>query len=162
MLDYDDGRAVVQKRLKNAQQHPHVQRMQADGRLVEHENRVLLRFADLACQLQTLRLAAGEAWRLLAQREVAKAKLLQNVQPLTNGFHIPAKLDGGGYVHIHQLRQGNARAGPSCKLDAVCRPRVTGAAAVRAGDVDVRQELHVQTDDACSVAAGTAQGTGVV
>ena len=56
-------------------------------------------------------------------------------------------------VHIHQLRQGNACAGPSCKLDAVCRPRVTGAAAVRAGDIHVRKELHVKADNSGSVAA---------
>ena len=75
MFDDDDRRAIVQQRLKDAEQHPHIQRVQPDGRFVEDENGIRLRFADLACQLEPLRLAAGQARRFLAEREIAEAEL---------------------------------------------------------------------------------------
>ena len=106
VLDDDDRRAAVQQRLKDAEQHPHVQRVQPDGGFVEDENRIGLRFADLACQLEPLRFAAGQARCFLAEREIAKAKLPENVQPLADGFHIPAEVNSGINIHIHQLRQG--------------------------------------------------------
>ena len=58
MLNDDDRRAVIQKRLKNPHEHLHVQRVQADGRLVEHEHGVRLRAPDFAGQLQALRFSA--------------------------------------------------------------------------------------------------------
>ena len=75
MLNDDDGRTVVQQRLKNAEQHPHIQRMQADGRLVEYKDGIRLRSADLAGQLQALGFAAGQARSFLAQRQVAQPQL---------------------------------------------------------------------------------------
>ena len=73
MFNDNDRRAIVQKRLKDAEQNPHVQRVQPDGGFVEDENRIGLRFADLACQLEPLRFAAGQARCFLAEREIAKA-----------------------------------------------------------------------------------------
>ena len=74
MLDDDDRRALVEQRLEYAQQHPHVERVQADGRLVKDEHGVRLRAARLARKLETLRLAAGETRRLLAEREIPQPK----------------------------------------------------------------------------------------
>ena len=51
VLDDHDRCAVVDQCLKNAQQHLHVERVQADGRLVENEDGVRLRFANLAGEL---------------------------------------------------------------------------------------------------------------
>ena len=51
VLDDDDGRAVIQQRLKNTEQHANIQRMQADRRLIEHKDGVRLRSADLAGEL---------------------------------------------------------------------------------------------------------------
>ena len=76
VLNDDDGRAAIEQRLEHAQQHPHIQRVQADARLVEHEHGIRLDAPDLAGQLQPLRLAAGEARRFLAEREVTEAELL--------------------------------------------------------------------------------------
>ena len=109
MLDDDNGRAVIEQRLKNAEQHPHVERVQTDGRFVEHENGIRLRFADLAGQLQPLRLAAGETGRFLAQREIAKTQLPEDSQLLADGFSVFAKFHGAVHVHVHELRQRSAR-----------------------------------------------------
>ena len=54
MLDDHHSRTIVQQGLEHPQQHLHIQRVQADGRLVEHEHGIGLGPADLAGQLQTL------------------------------------------------------------------------------------------------------------
>ena len=74
VLDHDHRRAACQKRLEHAEQHPHVERMQPDGRLVEHKHGIVLRPSDLACQLEALRLAAGQPRRFLAERARAAAE----------------------------------------------------------------------------------------
>ena len=51
VLDDHDRCAVVQKRLEDAEQHANIQRMQADRRFIEDEDRVGLRAADLAGEL---------------------------------------------------------------------------------------------------------------
>ena len=108
MLDDDDGRTVVQQRLKNTEQHANIQRMQADGRLIEHKDGVRLRPADLAGELKPLCLAAGQARRFLAQRQVAEAQLPENGQSLADGLPVPAEFQRGIHVHIHQLRKRSA------------------------------------------------------
>ena len=57
-------------------------------------------------QLQPLCFSAGKARRFLAQRQVAKAQLLEYLQPLTDSFHLFAEVDRGVHIHIHQFRQG--------------------------------------------------------
>ena len=136
--------------------------MQADGRLVEHEHGIGLGPADLAGQLQTLGFAAGKAGRFLAQSQVAKAQLLQDLQLLADRFHVPAKIDGRVHVHVHQLRQRGRLPRRAGQFYQSGRPGIAGTTAVRAGDVHIRQELHVQAHLAGAVAAGTAQGPGVV
>ena len=66
MLNDDDRRAVFDQGLEHTQQRAHVQRVQADGRLVKDKHRVMLGLAHLAGQLQPLCLAAGQARRFLA------------------------------------------------------------------------------------------------
>ena len=157
MFNDNDRRAIVQKRLKDAEQNPHVQRVQPDGGFVEDENRIGLRFADLACQLEPLRFAAGQARCFLAEREIAKAKLPENVQPLADGFHVLTEIDGRIHIHIHQLRQRRGYACLVCEPYIIGGPCIARATAVRAGNVNVRQELHVEAYYARSVAAGAAE-----
>ena len=78
MLNDDDRRAVFDQGSEHAQQRAHVQRVQADGRLVKDKHCVMLGPAHLAGQLQPLCFAAGQARRFLAQRQVAKAQILQH------------------------------------------------------------------------------------
>ena len=69
---------LVDERLEYAQQRPHVERVQADGRLVEDEHRESsCAAAHLAGELEPLRLAAGETGRRFAEGEVAQAQIMQ-------------------------------------------------------------------------------------
>ena len=51
VLDDDDGGARFHQLVKHFEQYLYVERVQADGRLVEDEDRVLLRFSHLGGQL---------------------------------------------------------------------------------------------------------------
>ena len=162
MLNDNDRGAVIQQRLEHAQQHPHIQRMQTDAGLVEYEYRVRLRAANLAGQLEPLRLAARQAGRFLAQCQIAQAQMFQHLQALADRFHIMAKRNGRAYVHVHQLGQGNHLPRLAAQLYIVGSARIARAAAIGTGNVHIGQKLHVQTDHARAVAAGTAQIARVV
>ena len=103
MFDNDDSCAVVNKRLKYSEQYLNVERMQPNGRLVEHKHGIRLCSADFTCQFEPLRLAARKARRFFAEREIPQSELPQNIQLLADGFHIPAEVDCRVHVHIHQF-----------------------------------------------------------
>ena len=148
---------MIQERLKDTQQNPHIQRMQADGGFVKDKNRIGLCFSNFAGKLQSLCLAAGQSGRFFAKCQVAEAKLPENPKLLADPLHILAEVECGVHIHVHQLRQGNARTVFISEPDCVSGLVIAGPAAVRAGNVDIRQELHVETDNAGSVAAGAAK-----
>ena len=51
MLDDDNRGPLLDQRLKYGKERPHIQRVKADGRLIENENRVRLAFSHLFRQL---------------------------------------------------------------------------------------------------------------
>ena len=51
MLDDDDGCAAFDERFKDAQKRLHIQRMQADGRLIKDKDGIALRTPHFARQL---------------------------------------------------------------------------------------------------------------
>jgi len=59
MLNNDDGRTALHERLKDAEQHLCIERIQTDRRLVKDEYEVLLPLAHITHKLQPLRLAEG-------------------------------------------------------------------------------------------------------
>ena len=58
----------------------HVARMQADARLVEHEQRVDQRRAERGRQVDALDLAAGERARLAVERQIAQAHVAKEAR----------------------------------------------------------------------------------
>jgi hypothetical protein len=61
---------------------PHVARMQADRRLVEHEQRVDQRRAERRRQIDPLHFAAGQRARLPIEREIAETDVEQELRRL--------------------------------------------------------------------------------
>ncbi len=72
VLNDHDGCALGDERPKHFEEYLHIQRVQADRWLVKDEDRILLCPADLACELQALRLSAGKARRFLPQRQIGE------------------------------------------------------------------------------------------
>lgn len=72
MLNDHHSGPAVNETLEHAQQGAHIQRVQADGRLVEYKHGVGLPFAHLAGELEPLGLPARKAGGGLAQSQVAQ------------------------------------------------------------------------------------------
>ena len=75
VLDHHHRGAVGDKPLQHAEQHLHIERMQADRRLVKHKESVCLVARELARELEALGLAARERRRGLAERKVAEPQV---------------------------------------------------------------------------------------
>ena len=172
MLDHDDRRALVHQPVEDVQQRPDIQGMQADGGLIKDEHGVGLSLPHLAGKLEALGFTAGKTGRLLAQGQVPEAHLAEESEPSRDKGQVRAGRHRLVHAHRHQLGQG---AGLRrllrtllfsfflCHAQDLARlRRVAAAAAVRARDVDIRQELYVQADLPRPVAGRAAQGSGVV
>ncbi len=81
VLDHHERVAGVAQALHHVDHAPHVARVQADRRLVQHEERVHERGAQRRGEVDALHLAAGERARLPVEREVAQAHLAHEAKP---------------------------------------------------------------------------------
>ena len=164
VLDHDDRVAGVDQPVQHARQLLDVGHVQADGRLVEHVERVpdlarRVRAAPpasspfgrtldkLGHQLDALRLAAGERRALLAEREVAQPHVLQERQAVMDRRVRGEEIHR--VVHAHQEHVADALVleahGERLGIEA-------RAAAGLAGHLHVGQEGHLDPLDALSLA----------
>ena len=81
VLHHHERVARVAQPLHHADHAAHVARMQADRRLVQHEERVHERGAQRRGEVDALHLAAGERARLAVEGEVAQAHLAHEAKP---------------------------------------------------------------------------------
>ena len=162
MFDHNDCCAGVEKRLKYTEQYLHIKRVQTDRRLIKYEHGIRLCSADLTCQFEPLCLAARKPRCFFTERQISKTELLQDIQPLADGFHIPAEIHCGVHIHIHQLGERNTCAILVCEIYTVSRSCIARAAAIGAGNVHIRQKLHIKTDNTRAVTAGATQRTCIV
>ena len=89
VFDDEQGVSGIDEALKNLEEHLHVIKVQAGGGFVEQEESRfwseglrVLKFREVADELEALALAAGKGVDRLAQPDVAKADLLQQLQTL--------------------------------------------------------------------------------
>ena len=162
VFDDHDGRAGRHESVEHAEQHPHIERMQANGRLVEHEHGVRLSPAHFAGKLQALRLTARKRRRRLAERQVAQTQIVQRGQSRMHLAHVAGHGQRLIHAHRHQLRQGEFAPVLGRAVNRVGFGRIPGAPAVGAFDVDVGQELHIERNRTGAVACRAAQSAGVV
>src|SRR5690606_1446353 len=128
-----------------------------DARLVEDEDGVGLVTVQLGRELETLRLAAGQRRGVLTEREVAEAEVRQGLEAAADLGDVTDGVDRLVDGEAEEVREGESVAEDLLRLGRVAR-----AAAVRAGDVDVGQEVDVEGDLAGAVAARAGEGPGVV
>ena len=157
VLDDDDGGAAVDEALEHVEEDLHVVGVQSDGRLVEDEERSLLAPPHLRGEFEPLRLASGQGGRGLAERQVAQAQARQRAEQRARSLQAPHRSPRVVHAHGHDVGQAQPVAPDPEGLGAVAAPP-----AVRALDVHVGQELHVEGDLARPVARGAAQRARVV
>src|SRR5713226_326907 len=128
--------------------------MQAGGRLVENVKRAAGGAArQLLGELHALRLAARQRGRLLADMDVAQADLLESQKLVADDGHGLEEIDA--LVDRHLQHVGDRLA---AEVDFQRLAVVALALADVALDVDVRQEVHLDLDDAVAL-AGLAAAT---
>ena len=151
VLDDHHGVALVHQLLQNIQQPPHIVGVEAGGGLVQDiDGPAGGDLAQLCSQLHPLGLAAGELRGGLAQLHIAKAHIPQRLQ-------LVAQLGKGGeevrrLVHCHVQHFGDVLA-LVAHLQGL--PVVALALADLAGDENIRQEVHLDLQNAVA-AAGLA------
>ena len=87
MLDHEHAIAHVAQALQRADQAIVVALVQADAGFIEHIHHARKARADLRCQANALRFAAGECFGAALQREVAQAHIYQKAQARGNFAH---------------------------------------------------------------------------
>ena len=167
VLDQHDGVAGIQQARKRAHQLGDVVEVQAGGRLVEHEERALARHLlaglagllcglhQVACQLQTLRLAARQRRHGLAQLHVVQAHVGQWLQRAHHVHVLAEQAHGLGHGQLQHVGDAElavqALDGDLAHLGAKARAVAIGAAQVHVG-----QELHLHVLEARAAAGGAA------
>ena len=106
VLDDQQRVAGVAQPLHHLDHAPHVARVQADRRLVEHEQRVDQRGAERGREVDALHLAAGQRARLAVERQVAEADAHQEVEARAD----LAEQQVGGLVERRRQRQRGEEA----------------------------------------------------
>ena len=154
MLDDDDGIAAVDEALQDVEELVDVGGVQSRRRLIEDIERAPGRAArELGRELDALRLAAGERCRALAELDVAEADVLDDLELARDARHILEELDRFVDGHVEDFGDVLALVAHLEGLAVVAR-----ALADLAGHVDVRQEVHLDLEDAvpaASLAAST-------
>ena len=125
VLDHHQRIAGVAQPLHDGDDAVHVARVQADGGLIEDEERVDQRGAQCGGEVDALHFAAGERARLAVEREVVQAHVAQEAQPGADLGHqqLGGFVQRGGQVQAghqpvqpvdgqqHEVVQGEARQG---------------------------------------------------
>ncbi len=170
MFDHDHRVAGVDQPVQHADEFLHVVHRQAHGRLVEHVERmqgfvgaagadqsfVHPHLGQLGDELDPLRFAAGQSWRRLAEREVAKADILHQRERARDRRMRAEELDC--FVDLH--REDVARS-LSAHLDAERFAIEAPPAAHVAQHLHVGQEVHLDRAQALAFARGAAAFAGV-
>ena len=79
MFNDEHSRPVIDQRLKYAKQRLYIQRMQSDGRLIKHKDRIRLSFSHFTGKFQSLCLAAGKTRCFLPQRPISQSYIFRSL-----------------------------------------------------------------------------------
>ena len=159
VFHHDERVAGFGQAMEQAHQAGHVFAVEASRRFVEEQERAALAGVDLgkvADQLEALRFAAGERRERLAHREVAETDFFEAGQLGGGGRAFAEELARLGDRHREQVADGLPVV-----LEAQHLVAEAFAVAGRAGQRDVRDELHLDRLPACAAAAFAAAFAGV-
>ena len=154
MLDDDNRIAAIAQPVQDFQQVLDIMKVQAGRRLVEDIQRpARIALRQFLCELDALRLAARQSRRVLPEANVRKADIRQRLQFFRDHGHVPEELERVLDGHLEHFVNILALVANLERL-----PVVSLAAADVAGHVHVRQEVHLDLDDAVAL-AGFATST---
>ncbi|MQM38925.1 hypothetical protein KBTX_02946 [wastewater metagenome] len=170
VLDDHQRVASLDQPLEGAQEHRDVVEVQPGGGLVEEEQQPLAAAAaaavlrQVAGELEALGLAPGECGYRLAEAQVAEPDGGEGLQGPQDVRGVGEEVQGLGDGEVQHLGDGagavvvprSRRQGDLQHLGAIA-----AAVAVRAAEVDVGEELHLDVLEAVAAARGAASAPGV-
>ncbi|CAK9134584.1 unnamed protein product, partial [Ilex paraguariensis] len=166
MLDDDHAVARIDQAVQHADELVHIGHVQAHRGFVQHIERVrrlvaapghvVAHLGQLGDELDALGFAARQRGRGLAQREIAQAHVLEQLQRVGDAGHAGEELDG--LVHLHLQHIANALAAPGDGQGLGVEAR---AVADLAGHLHVGQEAHLDGAHALALAGRAAAFAGV-
>ena len=157
VLDHHHRVAALHQRVQHLQELAHVVEVEARRGLVEDvEGAPGGAARELLGELDPLRFPARERGRLLAHLDVAEADALQGFQLVADCGHSLEESRGIVHGHRQHVRDGLVAVQDLQRL-AVVAP----ALALLALDVDVRQEVHLDLDQAVALAGLAAPALDV-
>ena len=157
MLDDQDGVALVDEALDDQHQFADVLEVQTGGRLVEDVDRPAVGpLLQLTGQLHALCLTAGQCRRRLTEPHVPQPDIDQRVEVAGDRGDRAEEFRGLADRHVEDLGDRLPLV-----VDLQGLPVVPGTLADLAGDVDVRQEVHLDLQRAVTVAGLAASALDV-
>ena len=148
MLDDHHRIAAFRQLVQNIHQLVHVCKVQSRGRLVQNINGLArTAFAQLRGQFDPLRLTAGQRRRGLAQLHIGQSHIIKCLDLPADGRQILKK--------GHRLLHGHVQHIINILTFIFYFQRlsvITPAAADLTGHIDIRQEMHLDLDDAVAAA----------
>src|SRR5207248_10304700 len=138
-LDHHDRVPLVHQPVQDLEQQAHVFEVQARGRLVQDvEGTARVALGQLGGELDTLRLAAGQGGRRLAEVDIAQPYVVQELQVRADARLILEEIQRLRHRHIQHVGDRLSSISDLERLPAVAPPRTH-----LARHVDVRQQLHL-------------------
>jgi hypothetical protein len=157
VLDDDDGVALVDEAVEHLEELLDVGEVEARGRLVEQVDRAPGGTPrQLGRELDALGLAAGQRRRRLAEMDVAEADVIEGLQLAAHGGDGREDVERLGHGHLQDVGDRSAAI-----VDLERFAVVALALADLARHVDVRQELHLDLQDAVTLAVLAATALDV-
>ena len=157
MLNDQHRIATIGEPLEHLQQLPHVIGVEAGGGLVQNIHRPPCgAAAQLRGQLDALGLAAGEGGAGLAQLHIAQPHIPQGGQLVTDSGHGGEELPRLVHGHIQHVGDVFALVADLQRLAVIAL-----AAADLAGNVHIRQEVHLDLQHTVAAAGLAAAALGV-
>ena len=157
VLDHDGGIAALDKFAQDTGQLGDVVKMEAGGGLVQDVDGPAGALAgELGGQLDALGFAAGKLGGGLAEFDIAQSDVVKGLDLAADGRYVLK--EGQGFLDGHLKYVGDVFA---LVADLQGLAVVALAVADLAGDVDVRQEMHLDLDDAVAGAGFAAAALDV-
>src|SRR5688572_27364688 len=152
VLDHQHRVPAIHEAVQDVEQQSHVLEMQAGRRLVEDvQGAARVAPRKLRRELHALRFAAGQRRRALAEVDIAESHVVEGLQFLADAWLVLEERER--VLDRHVERVGNALP---AELHLERLPIVAATLADVAGHVHVRQEVHLDLDQAIALARFTS------
>ena len=157
MLDDNYRIASVRQSVQYLHQLVHILKMQSCGRLIQNIYRLTgTSPGEFGCQFDTLCLTSGQGGGGLSQLHIGKSHVIQGLDLPADKRHIFEERQCFFHRHVQHIKDALALVFHIQRLTIVAF-----AATDLAGDIDIRQEMHLDLNDTVTTAGFTSSALDI-